>query len=179
MENHKLECHQHTLGQEFMRVNDFEISNRIKLDKLLVILCELVIDNQKSDPNTYGMVGAAVLDNDNRCVARTSKIRNGKWSHAEREAIRAYENKYGPAPAGSIIITTLTPCSDAMNDRYGDDCTDLINNSNIKKVYCGYKDPSQDIQHNNFNEEVTDNKKIKELCKKFADTFLSDEEDDK
>ena len=100
-------------------------------------------------------------------------------SHAEREAIRAYENKYGPPPAGSIIITTLTPCSDEMNDRYGDDCTDLINNSNIKKVYCGYKDPSQDNQHNNFNEEVTDNKKIQELCKKFADTFLSDEGDDK
>lgn len=176
MENHKLECNQYTLGQEFMKVSDFKITNHDKLDKILVSLCELIIENQKSDPNTYGMVAAAVLDVDNKGVARTSKVRNGKWSHAEREAINAYESKYGSIPDGSIIITTLTPCSDTMNDRYGSSCTDLINNSNVKKVYCGYSDPSQENTHNDFNEEVTKNKKIKELCKMFADTFLSDED---
>lgn len=157
-----------------MKSKEFVISKRDKLDKILVKLCELVINKQKSNPNTYGMVAACVLDNDNNCVARTSKRRNGKWSHAEREAMMAYKNKYGPAKGGSIIITTLTPCSDIMNDRYGSSCTNLINNSDIKKVYCGYRDPSQENEHNNFTEEVTDNSKIHELCKQFADTFLKD-----
>jgi pyrimidine deaminase RibD-like protein len=159
-----------------MKSSEFQISNRDKLDKILVKLCELVIDKQKTNPERYGMVAAAVLDNDNNCVARTSKFNKGKWSHAEREAMKAYEDKYGPAKSGSIILTTLTPCSDTMNDRYGSSCTDLINSSDIKKVYCGYRDPSQTDEHNMFTEEVTSNKKIKELCKDFADTFLSDED---
>lgn len=159
-----------------MKAKDFIITNHDKLDNLLVKLCELVIEKQKSDPETHGMVAAAVLDVDNNCVARTSKRRDGKWSHAEREAMTAYENKYGPAKSGSIILTTLTPCSDVMNDRYGSSCTDLINNSDIKKVYCGYRDPSQENEHNEFTEEVTNNEKIQRLCKEFADTFLPKED---
>jgi pyrimidine deaminase RibD-like protein len=155
-----------------MKISDFEIHNTNKLDKVLVKLCSLVIKNQKKNPDKFGMVAACVIDNDNNMVFRTSKRKAGKWSHAERNAMDAYESKYGDIPAGSIIVTTLTPCNETMNDRYGSSCTDIINNSKVRKVYCGYADPTQDDHKNKFNEQVTENKKIIDLCKMFADTFL-------
>jgi pyrimidine deaminase RibD-like protein len=89
--------------------------------------------------------------------------------------MESYEREYGEIPNGSIILTTLSPCNGPMNDRYGSSCTDLINESNIRKVYSGCLDPSQHNEHNEFNEEVTSNIHIQKLCKKFADTFLGDE----
>ena len=59
-----------------------------------------------------------------------------------------------------------------MTGRYGQSCTDLINESGVKKVYAGYQDPSQPELDKKFNVEVTDNPKIQKLCKAFADTFL-------
>ena len=54
--------------------------------------------------------------------------------------------------------------SEPMNERYGEDCTDLINDTIVKKVYCGYEDPSQDdsetYQHKKFHVEITKNQKI-------------------
>jgi hypothetical protein len=59
--------------------------------------------------------------------------------------------------------------------RFGESCTDLINDSNVKKVYCGYMDPSQQDAHNEYTLEATDNDSIQGLCKQFADTFLKDD----
>jgi len=155
-----------------MKLSDFEIHNRPKLDKVLVKLCELIIDRQKQDNEKYGLVGACVIDPDNNMVAATSKHKGDKWSHAEREAMDKYERDYGEIPDGSIIVTTLSPCNKRMNDRYSESCTDLINDSIVKKVYCGYMDPTQNKHNNEFTEECTKNDKIKELCKKISDTFL-------
>lgn len=152
--------------------SDYEIRNRFKLDKILVKLCDLVIDNKNNDPKKFGWVGAAVLDPKNKLILRTAEHKDGKWIHAERNAIDAFEKQYGEITPGSIIITTLTPCNEKMHDRYGSSCTDYINQSNVRKVYCGYKDPSQNNEHNEFTEEVTENSDIVRLCKKLADTFL-------
>ena len=62
-----------------------------------------------------------------------------------------------------------------MADRYQGSCTDYINASPVKKVYCGYSDPSQHNEDFEFTVETTSNKDIQKLCKKFADTFLGDE----
>jgi Zn-dependent peptidase ImmA (M78 family) len=66
-----------------------------------------------------------------------------------------------------------------MRERYGDDCTDLIEQIGVHKVYCGYEDPTQDdssnYMHKTFHVMCTRNDKIKELCKSFADTFLEKE----
>jgi hypothetical protein len=39
-------------------------------------------------------------------------------------------------------------------------------------------DPSQDNEHNKYTLEATSNGDIRELCKKFADTFLEDDVDE-
>ena len=104
------------------------------LDKILLKLCKMIIDGQQTDSNQFGLVGAAVIDKNYNIVTSTSLSINNKWSHAERNAIEKYQEKYGNLPKDSIIVTTLSPCSDKMKDRYGLSCTDIINNTNIRYV---------------------------------------------
>ena len=159
---------------------DYEIRNLEKLDLLLVDLCKLVIEDQKKNDEFYGFVAAGVLDPDNNFVSRCNyPSSDGKRIHSERAAMDAYQKEYGDIPNGSIIITTLSPCSElhdiTADGRHGSSCTDLINNSNVHKVYCGYMDPSQhDDQHDErqFTLQETNNAAIRDLCKQFADTFL-------
>ena len=155
-----------------MKAEDFEIHDHDKLDRILVKLCEMVVTGQQQDPD-LGMVAAAVLDPDNRCVAGINyPQRNGQRVHAERAAIDAYTQQFGAVPQGSIVITTLSPCSDHMDERYGEDCTELMHEHGIRKVYCGYKDPTQSSAHKRFHTEATRNRKLHELCHQFAATFL-------
>ena len=165
---------------------DYEIRNLEKLDKILVILCRMVIEGQQEDNSHFGMVAAGVLDPDNNLVAEVNYPHEDETRvHAEKAAIEAYIEKYGDIPDGSIIITTLSPCNEhndiTAQNRHGESCTELINNSNIRKVYCGYMDPSQGNDthdERSFTLQETNNQKIRDLCKKFADTFLDDEIDE-
>lgn len=155
-----------------MRASDYEISNTEKLDNILVKLCHMVVMGQRDNPDYYGMVAAAVIDNDNNIVARLNLPAGEKRMHAEHVALNAYREQYGEPEAGSIIVTTCSPCNEAMSERYGESCTDLINQSKIRKVYCGYRDPSQTEEQRKFTLQESTNKKIRELCKDFANTFL-------
>ena len=156
--------------------SDYEIHNRPKLDSILADLCQMIIAGQRSDPHYYGFVAAAVVDPRNQICKAVNyyDTRTGNRVHAERAALDAYYEKYGEKPnRGSIIVTTCSPCSvDSMDGRYGQSCTDLINESGVHKVYAGFEDPTQEEPQKHFNLEITDNPKINKLCQKFADTFL-------
>ena len=159
-----------------MRASDFQIRNHDKLDQILIRLCELVIEGQKKKQD-LGMVAAAVLDPDNNCVVGINyPAKDGHRVHAERAAIDSYYARFGKIPEGSIIITTCSPCVHDMSEREGINCTDLVGKVGVHKVYAGYQDPSQDTAGKKFHTEITRNPKIKELCKKFASTFLDDEQ---
>ena len=152
-----------------------KLYDRKHLDTCLVKLCSMIVEGQQTDPDYHGMVAAAVLDPDHNKTASTSTRKDGKWRHAERNAIDLYLETYGEIPEGSIIVTTLSPCDNAMSNRYGHSCTDLINECPVNEVYCGYMDPSQLDEDFEFTVEDTKNTKIQELCKKFAATFLVNE----
>jgi pyrimidine deaminase RibD-like protein len=156
---------------------DQEIHNYSKLDNILEKLCNMVVKGQQKDSKYYGMVAAAVLDPDNNIVAGVNRFASdNKRVHAERVAIEKYENKYGTVPEGSIVITTLSPCSESDDEtamgRVGESCTDYLNSKGIEKVYCGYVDPTQDNDNREFNIMETSDKAIRHKCKQFADTFL-------
>jgi len=160
--------------------DNYEIRNYKKLDNILAKLCKMVVEGQKRDSERYGMVAACVLDNDNNAVFGINMpAGDGKRVHAERVAMEKYNKQYGEIPEGSIVITTCSPCSESMDEREGESCTDYINNSNVKKVYCGFHDPSQDEDQRDFNLMETQNKSIRNLCEKFASTFLDYEEEQK
>jgi len=144
--------------------------NSDDLDQILVKLCELVIKGQATDPNLYGLVGACIIGPDGNKIGRTSYNVNGKYVHAERAALDAYEKKHGHADSTCMCVTTLSPCSNTMHDRIGSSCKDLLEERGITNIYAGYRDPTQSNRH--FR--VTNNKKIQLLCKQFADTFLKD-----
>jgi pyrimidine deaminase RibD-like protein len=160
-----------------MKISDFQIRNHDKLDRILVRLCEMVINGQQQDADEYGMVAAAVLDPDNNCVMALNYHNNEGDVHGERAAIDAYRAQYGKIPEGSIIITTCSPCTEPMPDRVGSSCKDLISSTPVHKVYAGYRDPSQATTTGNktYHLQITKNKKIQALCKAFADTWLKDE----
>lgn len=161
-----------------MKLADFTIYNTKKLDIILAQCCEQVLGKHNQNDMFWGMVGACVLDTSNRAVYGVNHyMPNGKRSHAERVAINNYTKKYGSIPQGSIIITTLSPCSEHMDERYSESCTDLINSSGCHKVYCGWEDPTQSDSssyiHKKFHVMETRNQQLQELCKKFAMTFLN------
>ena len=162
-----------------MKVSDFHIRNYDKLDHFLYKLCKELIFAHKIDPEKYGWVAAGVLDPRNRFIwAINVPSEDGDRVHAEHAAIVKYNDTYGDIPKGSIILTTLSPCSEYMNDREGPSCTELINNSVVHKVYCGFMDPTQGdsdaFQHKKFTLVNTQNSKIQEMCKSFAEKFLGD-----
>ena len=158
-----------------MKISDFQISNHNKLDQILVRLCEMVIQGQQKDQD-LGMVAAAVLDPDNNCVVGINyPTRDGKRVHGERAAIDSYYARFGEIPEGSIIITTCSPCTQDMDEREGINCSDLVDDVGVHKVYAGYQDPSQERIRKQYHIEITRNPKIEKLCKAFADTFLKDD----
>lgn len=166
---------------ELLESDDYEIHNHEKLDMILVKLCEMVIEGQHEDSDYFGMVAAGVLDPDNNLAASVNyPHEDGGRVHAERAAMELYVSQYGSSiPKGSIIITTCSPCNEhndkTADGRYGESCTELVNNSTVHKVYCGYQDPSQgDDEHDErtFTLEETRNPAIRSLCEKFANTFL-------
>jgi pyrimidine deaminase RibD-like protein len=157
-----------------MQISDFQISNHDKLDAILVRLCEMVIQGQGKKGN-LGMVAAAVLDPDNNCVVGINyPTQDGRRVHGERAAIDSYTARFGDIPAGSIIITTCSPCSHDMSERAGINCSDLVDEVGVHKVYAGYQDPTQEPGDKKYHIEITGNPKIHELCERFAATFLMD-----
>jgi len=158
-----------------MKISDFEIRNHDKLDAILVRLCEMVVEGQKKTKYNLGVVAAAVLDPDNNCVVGINyPTQDGRRVHGERAAIDSYVARFGEIPAGSIIITTCSPCTQPMAERAGINCSDLVDQVGVHKVYAGYKDPTQDFDHKGYHIEITRNKKIQALCKAFANTFLDE-----
>jgi pyrimidine deaminase RibD-like protein len=159
-----------------MKISDFEIRNHDKLDQILVRLCEMVVEGQYKKKLNLGVVAAAVLDPDNNCVVGINyPTRDGHRVHGERAAIDSYVARFGEIPAGSIIITTCSPCTQDMAEREGVNCSDLVDQVGVHKVYAGYKDPTQDFGHKRYHIEITRNPKIQAICKAFADTFLKDD----
>jgi pyrimidine deaminase RibD-like protein len=159
-----------------MKISDFEISDHDKLDQILVRLCEMVVEGQYKKKLNLGVVAAAVLDPDNNCVVGINyPTRDGHRVHGERAAIDSYVARFGEIPAGSIIITTCSPCTQDMAEREGTNCSDLVDQVGVHKVYAGYKDPTQDFGHKRYHIEITRNPKIQAICKAFADTFLKDD----
>jgi len=151
--------------------------NLARLDAILVDLCAGIIRHQKQDNNRYGLVAAAVVDPDHNVVYGINNLQStGKRVHAERAALANYKQKHGDIPEGSVIVTTLSPCTEPMQDREGMSCSELIDTTPIRRVYAGYRDPSQDhLTHDDFDVVVTNNSKLEQLCKGFADCFLKED----
>lgn len=147
--------------------------NKVDRDELLAELCSMLIRGQKSNPDYYGMVAAAVIDPEGRVAKAVNHFDDStdRRVHAERAAIEAYQSKYGELPDDCAVVTTLSPCSERMDERYGESCQELLDELGITDIYCGYQDPTQDSGYT-----VSNNEKIQKLCKAFADTFLGDQQ---
>lgn len=161
-----------------MSINDFVIHSTKKLDKILEKCCRLVIEKNSSNSEYWGMVGACVLDSSNNAVFGVNHLVDGSLrDHAEVVAIKSYIQEHGKSGLkNAIIITTLSPCSTDTDQPYSRNCTEYINKYGIKKVYCGYVDPTQPNggsgETKKFHTMETRNKELRNICHKMANTFL-------
>lgn len=140
-----------------------------ELDRILARCCELILNGQATDPDYWGMVAACVILPSGEEVYGVNHMDSeGLRIHAERAALNACET----ANSDCMIVTTLSPCNRPMEGRHGESCADLIAYYDIglENIYCGYKDPTQAED----GVEETNNPKLRELCKQFADTFLKE-----
>lgn len=158
----------------------YDTFDHAKLDVVLAECCAGVVRGQQMNPDLYGMVGACVVDEKDRLVFGINYLtEDGTRVHAERAAIEKYVGMYGRVPYNSIIVTTCSPCSAHMDERHGDSCTQLLDDYGIRRVYAGFEDPTQNdtVLFNNrtFDIEVTDNQKLRDLCRRLAETFLSND----
>lgn len=160
-----------------MRLKDFQIYSTKKLDRILAKCCSLVMDKHREDPDYWGMVGACVLGKDGQIAYGVNHRVDGGRDHAEVAALKNYIQEYGRgAVDGAIVITTLSPCSQPIDQPGDRNCVDYIEDHGIKKVYCGWSDPTQDNSenylHKRFHTVETRNEKLKLMCQKMASTFL-------
>jgi len=154
-----------------------EIHSHDHLDLHMVKVLRALLKARQKDTDYFGWVGAAVMDPDHNIVFGINhKDGKGKRYHAERVAVTKYLDQYGSIPDGSIVLTTCSPCNEHMEERHGESCTEFMNRAGVKKVYCGYTDPSQTSDEpREFTLEETRNPEIRDLCKQLASNFLDAE----
>jgi pyrimidine deaminase RibD-like protein len=98
------------------------------------------------NPNV-GIVGAGIFEPSHPPVLATSKkVGEGKWLHAEVNALKEYQSQYGLPKSNTIIVVTLSPCIRRISkSRIGCSCTNLLQQSLIRRVHVGAIDQNQGI----------------------------------
>jgi pyrimidine deaminase RibD-like protein len=153
-----------------MRAAEFQ---HAQLDHKLTELCELLMSAQAQCPDDTGDVAACISDPEGKTATGVS-LRMGKhWIHAEVLACERYREKFGDIPVGSVCVTTLSPCNRPMADRVGPDCASYLQDQGIDRVYAGHSDETQDAD----NVGITQNVRLRKLCKKFAQHIHQDTTD--
>ena len=151
-----------------------EITKLGKLDSVLEKCIEMIRRGYETDPEKYGRVAACLIDNkNNHTYAINMPGPNGTRRHAEHMAIAKHLKRHGRIGPNAIMVTTLSPCMNHMDERYGESCTDLLVQHGIEKCYAGWEDPTQQpAEDYPFNLQVTDNADIFNTCKDIAASFL-------
>ena len=151
-----------------------EITKLGKLDSVLEKCIDMIHRGYETDPEKYGRVAACLIDNkNNHTYAINMPGPDGTRRHAERMAIDQHLKSHGRIGPNAIMITTLSPCVDHMDERYGESCTDLLSDYGIEKCYAGWQDPTQHpAEDYPFNLKITDNADIFNTCRDIAASFL-------
>ena len=151
-----------------------EITKLHKLDSVLERCINMIHRGKETNPEKYGGVAACLIDNkNNHTYAINLPGPNGTRRHAERVAIDTHLKRHGRIGPNAIMVTTLSPCVNHMNERDGESCTELLSDYGIEKCYAGWQDPTQQPETAYpFNLQVTDNADIFNTCRDIAASFL-------
>jgi len=97
--------------------------------------------------SNVGIVGAGIFDSCHSPILATSiQNQEGKWLHAEFNALQKYHSKYGLPPRDAVIVVTLSPCIKACSkSRVGNSCTSYLQRYQLTRVHTGTLDQLQGI----------------------------------
>lgn len=91
-----------------------------------------------------GIVVAGIIAEGHVPVFATSTSAGpGRWYHAERNALTAFERQYGAPDPRSLIVSSLSPCLRPSQSREGECCTELLLDHGLTTVHAGIIDPEQ------------------------------------
>jgi pyrimidine deaminase RibD-like protein len=110
-------------------------------DERLKLVIRHLIDHWM-DP-LVGIVACGIFDPAHCPVIATSeRVEEGKWLHAERNALQQFQSNYGNPGPETIVVVTLSPCIIPMlTSRAGSSCTELLRNCGLILVHAGVIDP--------------------------------------
>jgi pyrimidine deaminase RibD-like protein len=135
------------------------------------------------NPNK-GVVSAALVSDDN-VVYATSLEQDGEWVHAERNALQQFVDRYGMPSEDAAMVTSLSPCSQDMENRVGGSCTELLSAENnvlkdpISRIHSGKVDYVQ-VDNSDFYSErgfdftLTDDSELQTACERLSNYFNPD-----
>jgi pyrimidine deaminase RibD-like protein len=147
----------------------------VDLDKILIDLVNFVEARLSINDKIYGRVGAAIIDPSGHVVCATAfQHRDGRWVHAERAALQEYRRMYGRIPIGSVMVSTLSPCTDDMpfEWRRGESCTSMCLRNKISRAHYGYLDHTQSNEFGDLVTSVTTNALVANRCRSLAETLI-------
>lgn len=150
----------------------------MEINKLDLHLYEVIkhMENLWFEPNV-GIVACALIDlGDRKVFATSEKTEDGKWLHAERNALNKFESIYGAPTKNAIFVTTLSPCDNFCSSRAGESCVNLILNSGISRVHFGSLEPhhngSLDCYSNlGISSSLTKETNLLSICDNIANLF--------
>ena len=153
--------------------NDLVGINDVRLKMVIDFLRE-----KWKDPKT-GLVASGIFDPPHPPLFATSQlIQEGKWIHAERNALQQFFKIHNhPGPHAEIVVT-LSPCVKEISEsRMGRPCVDLLSRYKIGHVYAGIMDSSPKNsnleEYKNFGLEISlsEDNYCKQVCKNLLEIF--------
>jgi pyrimidine deaminase RibD-like protein len=96
--------------------------------KILDLHLKGALRNLRDSTNSNkGVVAACLISLPTRWVYATSeRTDEGKYVHAERNALSKYLREYGDPLPNSVMITSISPCKYESKSRAGCSCIDLL-----------------------------------------------------
>ena len=154
-----------------------EVSPKAVCDDYLKLVIQHLADHWM-DPEV-GIVAAGIFDPKYPPVIATSELRGeGKWIHAERNALEQFESQYGEPGPETIVVITLSPCIKPMpKSRVSSSCTELLLKRGLKRVHAGVIDSLQvnegiqDYKNLGLDITIPEHNSCKSVCENLPSIF--------
>jgi pyrimidine deaminase RibD-like protein len=128
------------------------------------------------EPNS-GFVAATLVGNGKSVTTANTFVFGDKLRHAEFNAVKLYEEKYGVIDPKALLVVTLSPCVVYSGYREGPACSQLLLDKGITRIHVGLMHEKQGSLENyrkmGFDISETNNEKIKRISRTLLDLYMA------
>lgn len=117
-----------------------------------------------------GIVAASLVTDKRIITATSTYVGNGKWNHAECNALSMLEKD----ETIDLAVVNLSPCTSASHIRIHEPCSLLLEQHKVKRAHVGWMDIKQEQEANrafDFDVELSSNYELQIISKNLYDLF--------